>query len=151
MSTRSDRAKRRAAKLRNQRIAVIIVGLLILAGGGFLIWSAMSGRNAPVAGLPDTSGTTTTASGLQYKDVTVGTGAEATPGSNVSVHYTGWLQNGTKFDSSLDGGQPFTFSLGQGQVIPGWDEGVAGMKVGGKRILVIPPELGYGEAGAGGG
>lgn len=150
MSNRSDRAKRRAAKLRNQRIALIVVALLILAGGGYLVWSAMSNSTATVAGLPDTSGTTTTASGLQIKDVTVGTGAEATPGSTVNVHYTGWLQNGTKFDSSVDRGEPLSFNLGQGGVIQGWDEGVAGMKVGGKRILVIPPELGYGAQGAGG-
>ena len=93
-------------------------------------------------------------SGLKYTDTTVGTGAEATRGKRVSVHYTGWLyennQKGKKFDSSLDRGQPFAFALGGGQVIRGWDEGVAGMKVGGKRTLVIPPDLGYGARGAGG-
>jgi FKBP-type peptidyl-prolyl cis-trans isomerase len=93
-------------------------------------------------------------SGLKYTDSTVGTGAEATRGKKVSVHYTGWLYNngqkGNKFDSSLDRGQPFVFPLGGGQVIKGWDEGVAGMKVGGKRTLIIPPELGYGARGAGG-
>jgi FKBP-type peptidyl-prolyl cis-trans isomerase len=92
-------------------------------------------------------------SGLKYTDTNVGTGAEATSGHKVSVHYTGWLYNngakGAKFDSSLDRGQPFSFALGAGQVIRGWDEGVAGMKVGGKRTLVIPPELGYGARGAG--
>ena len=87
-------------------------------------------------------------SGLKYWDLTVGTGKEATKGHKVSVHYTGWLlQEGTKFDSSLDHGQPFEFTLGAGQVIKGWDEGVAGMKVGGKRQLRIPPELGYGYRG----
>lgn len=85
-----------------------------------------------------------TVSGLEYKDVQVGTGAEAKSGTTVTVHYTGWLQDGTKFDSSVDKGQPFTFQLGTGGVIPGWDEGVAGMKVGGRRILIVPPELGYG-------
>jgi FKBP-type peptidyl-prolyl cis-trans isomerase len=94
------------------------------------------------------------ANGLKYTDTTVGTGAEATKGSKVSVHYTGWLYNngakGAKFDSSLDRGQPFAFGLGAGQVIRGWDEGVSGMKVGGKRTLIIPPELGYGARGAGG-
>ena len=93
---------------------------------------------------------TTTPSGLQYWDIVQGTGATAVAGSRVSVHYTGWLTNGEKFDSSVDRGQPFSFLLGSGQVIRGWDEGVAGMKVGGKRQLHIPPELGYGERGAGG-
>ena len=92
----------------------------------------------------------TTPSGLQYEDLQQGTGAEATRGRPVSVHYTGWLTDGTKFDSSVDRGQPFTFPLGAGRVIRGWDEGVAGMKVGGKRRLTIPPELGYGAQGAGG-
>jgi FKBP-type peptidyl-prolyl cis-trans isomerase FkpA len=94
---------------------------------------------------------------LKKIDVLVGTGADATPGSNVSVHYTGWLYDpsapnnkGKKFDSSLDRGQPFGFPLGGGRVIRGWDEGVAGMKVGGKRTLIIPPEMGYGANGAGG-
>jgi FKBP-type peptidyl-prolyl cis-trans isomerase len=93
-------------------------------------------------------------SGLKYSDTTVGTGALATAGHKVSVHYTGWLYNngqkGAKFDSSLDRGQPFSFGLGAHQVIQGWDEGVAGMKVGGKRTLIIPPELAYGARGAGG-
>ncbi|HEV7666582.1 MAG TPA: FKBP-type peptidyl-prolyl cis-trans isomerase [Chloroflexota bacterium] len=86
--------------------------------------------------------------GLKYTDDTVGTGAEAQPGKTVSVHYTGWLTDGTKFDSSKDRNQPFSFPLGRGQVIKGWDEGVAGMKVGGKRTLTIPPDLGYGARGA---
>jgi peptidylprolyl isomerase len=93
-------------------------------------------------------------SGLKYTDSKVGTGATATAGHKVSVHYTGWLYNngekGKKFDSSVDRGEPFSFGLGAQQVIRGWDEGVAGMKVGGKRTLVIPPELGYGARGAGG-
>ena len=92
--------------------------------------------------------------GLKYTDTTTGNGATATPGNKVSVHYTGWLYNngakGAKFDSSVDRGQPFQFTLGAHQVIAGWDEGVAGMKVGGKRTLIIPPELGYGARGAGG-
>ncbi len=92
----------------------------------------------------------TTASGLQYQVLTPGTGAVATAGHMVSVHYTGWLTDGKKFDSSVDRGQPFQFSLGAGQVIKGWDEGVAGMKVGEKRKLTIPANLGYGERGAGG-
>ena len=88
--------------------------------------------------------------GLKYTDDQVGTGTEAQAGKTVSVHYTGWLLDGTKFDSSKDHNQPFSFPLGRGQVIKGWDEGVAGMKVGGKRTLVIPPDLGYGARGAGG-
>lgn len=96
-----------------------------------------------------------TASGLQYEDVTVGSGDEAKAGVQVSVHYTGWLQNpdgsaGKKFDSSKDRGDPFEFPLGAGHVIKGWDEGVQGMKVGGVRKLIIPSSLGYGPRGAGG-
>jgi FKBP-type peptidyl-prolyl cis-trans isomerase len=89
-------------------------------------------------------------SGLQIEELVVGTGAEAKPGKTVEVHYTGWLTNGTKFDSSVDRGVPFEFPLGAGRVIKGWDEGVAGMKEGGKRKLTIPPNLGYGPQGAGG-
>lgn len=88
--------------------------------------------------------------GLKYTDEQVGTGAVAMPGKTAVVHYTGWLMDGTKFDSSLDRNQPFSFPLGAGQVIKGWDEGVSGMKVGGKRILIVPPTLGYGARGAGG-
>ena len=94
--------------------------------------------------------TTTTPSGLVIEEVKEGTGAEAKPGTTVSVHYTGWLTDGKKFDSSKDRGQPFGFKLGGGQVIRGWDEGVEGMKVGGIRKLTIPPALGYGARGAGG-
>jgi FKBP-type peptidyl-prolyl cis-trans isomerase FkpA len=96
----------------------------------------------------------TTASGLQYEDTHAGDGDEARAGQQVTVHYTGWLYNdgvkGAKFDSSKDRRDPFSFGLGEGQVIRGWDEGVQGMKVGGTRVLLIPPELGYGERGAGG-
>ena len=103
---------------------------------------------------PERQSMNTTPSGLQFEDTVAGTGAEAKRGNLVSVHYTGWLYNngvaGAKFDSSKDRGQPFQFSLGGGQVIRGWDEGVAGMKIGGTRRLVIPPELGYGARGAGG-
>ena len=93
-------------------------------------------------------------SGLKYTDEKAGTGAEAARGKKVTVHYTGWLYNndqkGKKFDSSVDRGEPFAFPLGAGQVIPGWEQGVAGMKVGGKRTLIIPASLGYGARGAGG-
>ena len=96
--------------------------------------------------MPDT----TTASGLVYEELVVGDGDEAAAGHHVTVHYTGWLTDGTKFDSSKDRDDPFVFGLGQGQVIKGWDEGVAGMKDGGNRKLTSPPELGYGTRGAGG-
>jgi FKBP-type peptidyl-prolyl cis-trans isomerase FkpA len=91
-----------------------------------------------------------TPSGLVIEELVVGSGAAAAAGQKVSVHYTGWLTDGKKFDSSKDRGEPFAFPLGRGQVIRGWDEGVAGMKVGGKRKLTIPPGLGYGARGAGG-
>jgi peptidylprolyl isomerase len=94
------------------------------------------------------------ASGLSHEDTVVGTGASPQAGQTCVMHYTGWLwvneSKGSKFDSSLDRGRPFAFPIGQGQVIKGWDEGVASMKVGGKRTLLIPPELGYGARGAGG-
>jgi FKBP-type peptidyl-prolyl cis-trans isomerase len=97
---------------------------------------------------------TKTASGLEIEDTQPGSGAEATPGQTCVMHYTGWLwvnnAKGSKFDSSLDRNKPFSFKLGAGQVIRGWDEGVAGLKIGGKRTLRIPPDLGYGARGAGG-
>ena len=92
----------------------------------------------------------TTESGLKYSDIVAGEGESPKPGQMVTVHYTGTLENGTRFDSSVDRGQPFVFKIGVGQVIKGWDEGVMTMKPGGKRSLTIPPELGYGARGAGG-
>jgi len=91
-----------------------------------------------------------TATGLEYVEILEGTGAQPKAGDSVSVHYTGWLKSGQKFDSSHDRGQPLVFLLGRGRVIKGWDEGVASMKVGGKRKLIIPAHLGYGDRGAGG-
>ncbi len=91
-----------------------------------------------------------TDSGLKYEELQAGDGDEAAAGHRVTVHYTGWLLDGGKFDSSVDRNEPFAFTLGKGMVIRGWDEGVAGMKVGGKRRLTIPPQLGYGSRGAGG-
>ena len=93
---------------------------------------------------------TTTPNGLVIEDMVDGGGDEATAGKRVSVHYTGWLTDGKKFDSSVDRGEPFVFPIGAGRVIRGWDEGVMSMKVGGKRKLIIPPQLGYGARGAGG-
>ena len=111
-----------------------------------------AGETAPQAAKPAAvnAQTVTTASGLAYQDVKPGTGASPVSGKQVKVHYTGWLENGTKFDSSLDRNEPFVFVIGAGQVIPGWDEGVSSMKVGGKRRLIVPSKLGYGEQGAGG-
>ncbi len=91
-----------------------------------------------------------TESGLRYVDLVVGTGRQAEVGDTATVHYTGWLENGKQFDSSRDRGEPFSFRVGAGHVIKGWDEGVQGMKIGGKRKLIIPPDLGYGTRGAGG-
>ena len=117
--------------------------LFPLAGAALIAMTAAA--NADFVTLP---------SGLKYQDEVVGTGPEPKTGQQVTVHYTGWLyekgQKGKKFDSSRDRGQPFSFQIGAGQVIRGWDEGVATMKAGGKRTLVIPPELGYGARGAGG-
>ncbi len=110
--------------------------------------TAISSYAAQDAKKPE-SQTVTTASGLKYVDVVVGKGASPVAGKQVKVHYTGTLENGKKFDSSLDRGQPFSFVIGVGQVIPGWDEGVMTMKVGGKRKLIIPSRLGYGTRGAG--
>lgn len=115
--------------------------------------SASEGTPAEEATTPQES-TAATSTGdvteLVIEDITVGTGAEAKSGDTITVHYTGWLTDGTKFDSSVDAGQPFQFPLGQGYVIQGWDEGIVGMKVGGVRKLTIPPEMGYGAQGAGG-
>jgi FKBP-type peptidyl-prolyl cis-trans isomerase len=122
------------------------VALLLLAG---LVVVALTGPRT-TAGDDKGGKTVTTDSGLMYQDLKEGTGEAAKKGDTVEVHYTGWLKDGTKFDSSLDRGQPFSFQLGAGRVIKGWDEGVAGMKAGGKRKLIIPPDLAYGKKGAGG-
>ncbi|HZQ05430.1 MAG TPA: FKBP-type peptidyl-prolyl cis-trans isomerase [Anaerolineae bacterium] len=123
-----------------------MLALLYLQSGG------TSAGNLPAMSdkIPKVNGpVTTTPSGLQIVEVQPGTGKTAQSGSSVSVHYTGYLTDGTQFDSSI-GGQPITFVLGSGRVIPGWEEGIAGMQVGEKRRLIIPPQLGYGAQGAGG-
>lgn len=122
------------------KIAVSVVMALLLAVPAFAAQNAKKGA----------AKTVTTASGLKYIDVVVGKGASPTAGKQVKVHYTGTLENGKKFDSSVDRNEPFSFVIGVGQVIPGWDEGVMTMKVGGKRKLIIPAKLGYGSRGAGG-
>lgn len=103
----------------------------------------------PAAGAEEVGEEVTTESGLKYVDLVVGTGRPAELGDTATVHYTGWLENGKQFDSSRDRNEPFSFRVGAGRVIKGWDEGVQGMKVGGKRKLIVPPDLGYGACGAG--
>ncbi len=134
-------------------LAVLAVALAACNGDG-------NGGQTPAAdggdmtqGPPTVSGETiTTGSGLQYIDIEAGTGESPQPGQTVVVHYTGWLESdGTKFDSSLDRGTPISFTIGMGQVIRGWDEGLATIQVCGQRRLIIPPELAYGESGAAGG
>jgi len=129
---------------------LLVIGLLALAISGMT--QTAPAKRAPA--LPAVSGPTKVtgaptknASGLEYWDIKVGTGAVAQTGQHVKVDYTGWLTNGKKFDSSVGTGRPFEFMLGAGQVIKGWDEGIAGMKVGGKRQLRIPPDLAYGAQG----
>ena len=126
----------------------IALGLFVVLG--LVMFISACAKKGDSQGAATKAAMVTTASGLQYQILQAGNGAEAKAGQKVSVHYTGWLTNGTKFDSSVDRGQPFDFLLGAGQVIKGWDEGVAGMKVGEKRKLTIPASLGYGERGAGG-
>lgn len=134
--------------MNNKTIVLALIAVVVIAGVYFLFWSnnknvsVQNGTRGSEITLPD---------GLKINDLVVGAGAEAKISQTVTVNYAGTLADGTKFDSSYDRGEPFSFSLGAGQVIKGWDEGVAGMKVGGKRRLSIPPELGYGSAGAGGG
>jgi peptidylprolyl isomerase len=132
------------------RLRTLSIALAVAVGtAGVLLAAAPTGVSAQTAGK-----IMTTSSGLQIIDSTVGTGPSPTPGQTCVMHYTGWLyedgKKGKKFDSSVDRNQPFEFPIGQRRVIAGWDEGVASMKVGGKRTLIIPPELGYGARGAGG-
>jgi FKBP-type peptidyl-prolyl cis-trans isomerase len=142
-----------------QTLAVLCLTVIAAACAKNQTGAATSATQTPAtatapAAQPAASAARVTPSGLQIQDLVVGEGAEAAAGQNAKVHYTGWFlqdgKRGAKFDSSLDRGQPFVFPLGAGRVIKGWDEGVQGMKVGGKRLLTIPPELGYGARGAGG-
>jgi FKBP-type peptidyl-prolyl cis-trans isomerase len=143
------------------KYALIIVGILVLAGGAYYFLqkqhTSITTMNTPTPTPPSnseptppsSSGAQTTGSGLQIEVLKTGAGDAVKAGDVATVHYTGWLTNGTKFDSSLDRGQPFQFRLGAGMVIAGWDEGVNGMKIGEKRKLTIPANLGYGARGAG--
>jgi len=130
----------------------VVCGAILLAVG--LLYAQTVTQKTSQAPRPNTNVPTKvigdgvkTDSGLQYWDIKIGTGEEAKSGDHVKVHYTGWFTSGKKFDSSVDARQPYSFTLGAGNVIKGWDEGVSGMKVGGKRQLRIPPELAYGEKG----
>lgn len=131
----------------------LLIAFLVLTAAAFAQTSAPAHKPVPAARSNTNAPTKVTGdgvkteSGLQYWDIKVGVGPVAKAGDHVTVHYTGWLTTGKKFDSSVDANHPFDFTLGQGDVIKGWDEGVAGMKVGGKRQLRIPPELAYGETG----
>lgn len=126
---------------------------MLLLALAFLCSMSLAGGDTTQSSYPGEKTTMkedTTASGLRYIDMVVGNGASPEQGSTVTVHYSGYLKDGKKFDSSVDRNEPFSFTIGVGQVIKGWDEGVATMKVGGKRKLIIPSELGYGSRGAGG-
>lgn len=125
---------------------ILLIGTLAMV----LAVPALAAKHEPKGNMGNNGKTVTTASGLKYIDLVVGKGASPVKGKQVKVHYTGTLENGKKFDSSVDRNEPFVFVIGVGQVIPGWDEGVMSMKVGGKRKLIIPAKLGYGAAGAGG-
>src|SRR4030042_3878162 len=153
---REQRRAQRIAKRNRQRSIIGIIALLVIILIAFLVYRDYSNKSQtyPIGTLdttPPTPSSTavTTASGLIYEDLQAGDGATAKSGDNVTVNYTGWLADGTKFDSSIDRGQTYDFTIGAGNVIPGWDEGVVGMQVNGTRLLVIPPALGYGETGSG--
>jgi FKBP-type peptidyl-prolyl cis-trans isomerase len=148
---REQRRAQRIARRNRQRAIIGVIVVLVVAVIAILVYRDYSSKAQPAStGTLDTTPPTpsassiTTADGLTYEDLQVGTGATAQTGDTVSVNYTGWLADGTEFDSSLDRGQTFDFTVGAGNVIVGWDEGLVGMKVGGIRLLVIPPSLGYG-------
>ncbi|MBE0409913.1 MAG: FKBP-type peptidyl-prolyl cis-trans isomerase [Anaerolineales bacterium] len=144
MGIKTIREKRRAARAARARKIRLITGAVILLVASVVVLLIFSSRNA----VP-TAQTTPPNGGWQIEDLVIGDGPAATNGNLVSVHYTGWLLDGTKFDSSLDRGQPFEFTIGEGQVIRGWEEGLVGMRAGGKRQLTIPPDMAYGAAGRG--
>ena len=143
LNLREQRRAARAKRRRQQRLVVIISTFVIISAFAVLIYYNAT-KNKSVAGEM-----ITTASGLQYQDITIGTGQEAKSDDTVSVHYTGTLEDGTKFDSSRDRNQPFDVTIGAGSVIQGWDEGLVGMRVGGTRKLIVPPDLAYGSQAVG--
>lgn len=165
---REQRRAQRIARRNRQRGILAVIIILIVALVAFFIVRdyvnrikssatptpvSSSSGSYPIGTLDSTppapsANAVTTASGLVYEDLQVGDGPTAKTGDTVSVHYTGWLEDGTQFDSSINRGQPIEFVLGTGRVIPGWDEGLQGMNVNGTRLLVIPPDLGYGAAGS---
>lgn len=145
LNLREQRRIARAKRRNRQRLTIIISILLIVTAIGTIIYYNSTKDDQIASG-----DLVTTASGLQYQDIEIGTGQEVQTGDTVTVHYNGYLEDGSKFDSSVDRGQPFSFTVGTGNVIAGWDEGLVGMKVGGVRKLIIPPELGYGENGVAG-
>ena len=141
-ASRSTRSSRNPATRTRKKIAVVAIASLAIAGvllAGLVFVFGGRGNSAPAPGTE-----VVTPSGLKYVDEVVGTGQSPRTGQNVTVHYTGTLENGTKFESSVDKGQPFTFPIGKGRVIQGWDEGLMTMKVGGKRRLIVPANLAYG-------
>jgi len=155
---REQRRSQRIAKRNRQRAIIGVIALIVFAVIAVFVYRDYTTRNKaatqtgsyPIGTLDTTPPTVsanaiTTASGLQYEDLKVGSGANAKSGDTVSVNYIGWLTDGTKFDSNLDRNQTFSFTIGKGQVIVGWDEGVQGMQAGGTRLLVIPAKLGYGS------
>ncbi len=135
-----ESAQRRSKQKRTRVVAAVIIVALAAGAAAYLFVPSLPGRAGAEV---------TTPSGLKYTDLVVGTGPSPRPGQTAVVHYTGTLTDGTVFDSSRDKGQPYSFPLGRGRVIKGWDEGVATMKVGGRRKLVVPPALGYGATGQG--
>jgi len=151
---REQRRAQRLAKRNRQRTIIGVIVFLAIALIVFLVYRDLSTKSQlyPIGTLDTTPPTpsasaTTTASGLEYEELKVGDGATAKSGDAVTVNYTGWLTNGTKFDSSIDSGKTYDFTVGAGSVIKGWDEGVVGMRVNGTRLLVIPPSLAYGSTG----
>lgn len=153
---REQRRAERIARRNRQRTIIGVIAFLVIVLIAFLVYRDYSLRNQsyPIGTLDSSPPTlsanaVTTASGLQYEELKVGDGATAKTGDAVTVNYTGWLTDGTKFDSSIDRSQTFDFTIGAGSVIAGWEEGVVGMRVNGTRLLVIPPELGYGATGSG--
>ncbi len=153
-TTREKRKEARTARRRNAILFVILAGLIVVGVVTAFVYfnqpqpadQSSTGGEAVTGADPDFE-VIETDSGLEYQDLVVGGGETADSGDTVAVHYTGWLTDGTKFDSSLDRGSPFTFTIDRGSVIQGWHEGIRGMKVGGKRRLIIPSELAYGDSG----